>query len=84
MINDSIKKLVTYGLEKGLIEPSDKVWATNRLLEALSLDEYDEPKEEYKDIDLENTLAELLKKYTILATTIISIAATFVFWSGLR
>ena len=61
MINDSIKKLVTYGLEKGLIEPSDKVWATNRLLEALSLDEYDEPKEEYKDIDLENTLAELLE-----------------------
>lgn len=61
MINDSIKKLVTYGLEKGLIEPSDKVWATNRLLEALSLDEYDKPKEEYKDIDLENTLAELLE-----------------------
>ncbi|MBP5268898.1 MAG: UDP-glucose--hexose-1-phosphate uridylyltransferase [Ruminococcus sp.] len=61
MINDSIKKLVTYGLENGLLEPSDKIWATNRLLEALSLDEYDEPKEEYKDIDLENTLAELLE-----------------------
>lgn len=60
MINESIKKLVTYGLEKGLIEPADKVWATNRLLEALSLEEYDEPQVDYKDIDLESTLAELL------------------------
>lgn len=60
MINECIKKLVTYGLETGLIEPCDKVWATNRLLEALSLEEYDEPDEQYSDIDLENVLAELL------------------------
>ncbi|SEK20340.1 UDP-glucose--hexose-1-phosphate uridylyltransferase [Ruminococcus albus] len=60
MINESIKKLVTYGLEKGLIEPADKVWATNRLLEALALEEYDEPQGDHKDIDLESTLSELL------------------------
>ena len=59
-IYESIKKLVCYGLEKGLIEPLDKVWATNRLLETLGLDDYDEPAEEYTDIDLEKTLAELL------------------------
>jgi UDPglucose--hexose-1-phosphate uridylyltransferase len=60
MINESIKKLVTYGLEKGFIEPADKVWATNRLLEALALEEYDEPQGDHKDIDLESTLSELL------------------------
>ena len=38
MIYQSIKKLVTYALEKGLISPLDKVYATNRLLEALALD----------------------------------------------
>ena len=60
MINESIKKLVTYGLEKRFIEPADKVWATNRLLEALALEEYDEPQGDHKDIDLESTLSELL------------------------
>ena len=60
MINDSIKKLVTYGLEKGLIEPCDKVWAINRIIEALGIEEYDEPVEQYFNVDLESTLAELL------------------------
>lgn len=60
MIYQSIKKLVTYALEKGLISPLDKVYATNRLLEALALDSYEEPQEEYAEVDLEETLHELL------------------------
>ncbi|MBE6827736.1 MAG: UDP-glucose--hexose-1-phosphate uridylyltransferase [Ruminococcaceae bacterium] len=60
MIYDSIKKLVCYGLEKGLIEECDRVFAVNRILEALKLDEYEEPETEYSDVDLEETLAELL------------------------
>lgn len=60
MIYDSIKKLVTYGLETGLISQSDKVYATNRILEALALEEYEEPKQDYSNIDLESVLAELL------------------------
>ena len=32
MIFENIKKLVTYGLESGLIEESDRVYTTNRLL----------------------------------------------------
>ena len=60
MIYESIKKLVSYGLETGLITESDKVYATNRLLEALGLDEYDEPQQEFSGIDLESTLKELL------------------------
>ncbi|MDO4945282.1 MAG: UDP-glucose--hexose-1-phosphate uridylyltransferase [Ruminococcus sp.] len=60
MIYDSIKKLVTYGLETGLISQSDKVYATNRILEALALEEYEEPEQDYSNIDLESVLAELL------------------------
>ena len=60
MIFESIKKLVTYGLESGLIEESDRVYTTNRLLEALDLEEYDEPAEEFSNVDLESTLKELL------------------------
>lgn len=60
MVNDSIKKLVTYGLEKGLIDELDRTWAINRLLEALGLDDWEEPQQEYHDVDLESTLAELL------------------------
>lgn len=59
-IYNIIKKLVCYGLEKGLIEPLDRVWATNRLLEALDLDDYCEPQTEFENIDLESTLKELL------------------------
>ncbi|MBR4554498.1 MAG: UDP-glucose--hexose-1-phosphate uridylyltransferase [Ruminococcus sp.] len=60
MIFDSIKKLVSYGLETGLIGEEDRVWAVNRLLEALGLEEYEEPAEEYTGIDLEEVLKELL------------------------
>lgn len=60
MIYNSIKKLVTYALECGLIESEDRVYCINRLLEALALDSYEEPSEEYSDVDLEETLAELL------------------------
>lgn len=60
MVYESIKKLVTYGLETGLIEECDKVYVTNRILEALRLDEYDEPSENFENVDLESTLCELL------------------------
>ena len=38
MIYESIKKIVTYALESGLIEKEDTVYMTNRVLELLSLD----------------------------------------------
>lgn len=60
MINKSIKKLVCYGLETGLIKDCDRVYVTNRILEALGLDEYDEPQESYENVNLEETLKELL------------------------
>lgn len=60
MINESIKKLVTYGLESGLISQSDKVYTVNRIIEALGIDEYEEPSCEYSNVDLESTLKEIL------------------------
>ncbi len=60
MIFNSIKKLVTYGLETGLITEEDRIFTTNELLELLNLDEYEEPEETYTDVDLESTLAEIL------------------------
>ena len=60
MINKSIKKLITYALECGLIEESDVIYTTNRLLEVLALDEYAEPEEECAFEGLEEILSEIL------------------------
>ena len=60
MVYDSIKKLVTYGLESGLISKDDVIYTTNMLLDLLDLDEYEEPIEEYSNVELESTLKELL------------------------
>ena len=59
MIDKSIKKLVCYGIEKGLFTERDRIYVTNRILEILNLDEYD-CEEEFTDVNLEETLKELL------------------------
>ncbi len=60
MVYDGIKKLVQYGLETGLICEGDRIYTTNRILEVLHLDEYEEPEKEYRNVNLEETLRELL------------------------
>lgn len=60
MIYESIKKLAVYGLETGLIKEADKIYAINRILDLLKLDEYEEPACEYSNIDLEQVLDEIL------------------------
>lgn len=60
MIYDAIKKLVTYGVETGLITEEDKIFTTNALLELFKLDEYEDPAENFSNVDLESVLAELL------------------------
>lgn len=42
MIQNNIRKLVEYGLKTGLIEETDKIYTTNRLLELFRLDELEE------------------------------------------
>ena len=60
MVYEAIKKLVCYGLENHLISEEDRIFTTNRLLEVLKLEEYEEPQEEYKNVELEPVLKELL------------------------
>ncbi len=59
-INESIKKLATYALEKGLISPEEVCYSVNLLLDVLNLDEYVEPETEYRNVELESTLKEIL------------------------
>ncbi|MBR2448269.1 MAG: UDP-glucose--hexose-1-phosphate uridylyltransferase [Clostridia bacterium] len=59
MVEKSIKKLVCYGLECGLFTERDQIFVTNRILEILNIDEFD-CEENFTDVDLEQTLKELL------------------------
>ena len=43
MVDREIQALVAYALDTGLIEPCERMWAVNTLLEALGLDSYTEP-----------------------------------------
>ncbi len=60
MVYEAIKKLVTYGLETGLINEEEKIYTTNLILDVLKLEDYEEPQEEYLDVSLEPVLSELL------------------------
>lgn len=60
MIYNSIKKLVYYALNAKLIDREDEIYCTNRLLELLELDEYEDTGAVPETVDLESTLKELL------------------------
>ncbi len=59
MVEKSIKKLICYGLDCGLFEKRDQIFVTNRILEILNIDEFD-CEENFENVDLEQTLKELL------------------------
>ena len=59
MIQTEIKKLICYGLERGLMTQRDEIYVTNLLIDALGLDEFD-CEESFSDVDLESTLAAIL------------------------
>ena len=62
MVYQAIKALVQYGLNKGLLTEDDAIYARNQLLEALKMDEYEEPENhgEFAGNDGEN-LEKILK-----------------------
>ena len=60
MVYEAIKKLVTYGLETGLISKEEKIYSTNLILDVLKLDDYEEPEENYEKVELQAVLKELL------------------------
>ncbi len=60
MIYSAIKKLVTYGLETGLVPQEEQIYTTNLILDCLKLDDYEDDGVEYKNVELEPVLNEIL------------------------
>lgn len=60
MIYSAVKKLVAYGLETGLVPQEEKIYTTNLILECLKLEDYEDDGVAYKDVNLEETLKEIL------------------------
>ena len=61
MIDTAIASLVAYAERTGLIEPCERNWAVNTLLEALKLDSYTAPEAPVSgEIDLAAVLGELM------------------------
>ena len=60
MIDTAIKQLVAYAEENGLIAAQDRIWATNRLLEVLQKDSFDDPELTGPLPELEAILGALL------------------------
>lgn len=60
MIYEAVRNLTEYGLEAGLIEKDDEVYARNQILSVLGLNEYKEPEKPAEAVSLEGTLKELL------------------------
>ncbi len=55
-----IQKLVEYGLEKGLIQPEDKIYTLNQYLELFGLDDFEEQNIAGEPIVLEDILENLM------------------------
>ena len=58
--NYLITELVNYGVRSGLVDESDRVYTVNRIIEALGLDEYNEPQEEIIPRDLHLILEDFI------------------------
>ena len=59
MICKEIKKLVSYGLQKNLLNEYDKVYTINRILSALGMDEYEDTDISGEEIVLEDILKSI-------------------------
>lgn len=60
MVYEAIKGLVQYGVNAGLVEEEDRIYAVNQILDVLKMDEYEEPEGQVPCNDLEGILEELM------------------------
>jgi UDPglucose--hexose-1-phosphate uridylyltransferase len=60
MLQESIKKLVAYGIKTGLTPECERVYTTNLLLDLFGQDEFVDPEIDEKDLNLDSILADLL------------------------
>ena len=59
MVDEAISKLAEYALRTGLIQPCERTWAVNTILDVLKRDSWTDPGREVGDIDLAAVLGEL-------------------------
>ena len=59
MVDEAISKLAEYALRTGLIQPCERTWAINTILDVLKRDSWNDPGREVGDIDLAAVLGEL-------------------------
>lgn len=57
-IFEAVKSLINYALDNKLIQKEDEIWATNRIIEALGMDSYEDA--QAKSTDLEEILSTIL------------------------
>ena len=62
MINEAISSLINYALKNGIINDEDKVWAVNRIIEVLGIDEYEDSPATDKPI---NEILDLMCDYAV-------------------
>lgn len=60
MASEAIEFLVQYGVEKGLLEETDREYAVNRILEIMQMDDYNSGKKTQRSFSLQSCLEELL------------------------
>ncbi|ALP93759.1 UDP-glucose--hexose-1-phosphate uridylyltransferase [Intestinimonas butyriciproducens] len=61
MIDEAVDKLACYAQRTGLVDPCERIWAVNAILEALKLDSYTQPTGSPEgEIDLPAVLEELM------------------------
>ncbi|MFI3206870.1 MAG: UDP-glucose--hexose-1-phosphate uridylyltransferase [Clostridia bacterium] len=60
MIYSYIEKLVEYGLTKGLVKETDRIFVINSILDTLNLDDFEEVGELHDNLDLEEILKNIL------------------------
>lgn len=60
MLNESIKKLVQYGIDAKLLPECERIYATNLILDLFHADEYEDVDCDLGNLDLESILRDLL------------------------
>jgi UDPglucose--hexose-1-phosphate uridylyltransferase len=60
MLQESLKKLVEYGVKKGLTPECERIYTTNLLMDVMDEDEFTDPECDLENIDLEEVLGGLL------------------------
>lgn len=58
--NELIQELLHYGEKTGLVDPMDRTYTLNRILEVMRLDAYEKPETAPKEMPLEDILAGLM------------------------